>query len=261
MKHQAFLAVIVTALTSSCAHPNTDSASGGSAPVRPPLPEVRVWGSLRAIMHEGKTEPRIPIATASTHGTYGVGALSELRGEVTIVDGLAWVSYPNDDGSIRVQRDASASNESATLLATARVTDWLGVPLSHDIGPETFDDAIEAIARANGIDVDKPFPLRVDGRLSDVKWHVVDGRKRSASGDPHDDHTRNAASGTLVDGQGMLVGFFSKHHQGVFTHMGQHTHFHVLTADHRIMGHADSVVIRAGSTLELPTSSSARPVH
>jgi len=203
-------------------------------------------------MHEGETGPQVLVAIASQPDTYGVGALSGLRGEVTIVDGTAWLAYPGNDGTIRVQRDPPGSSESATLLATARVPRWRSVTIATDIGPDSLEDAIEALAGANGIDVEKPFPLLVEGIVSEVAWHVLAGRKISAGGGHHADHLRDAASGTIREAPGLLVGFFSKHHQGVFTHMGQRSHLHVLTADGRIMGHADHAGVRAGGKLQLP---------
>jgi len=51
---------------------------------------------------------------------------------------------------------------------------------------------------------------------------------------------------------GTLVGFFSKHHQGAFTHMGQNIHAHVVNASAALAAHADQVSIRASSILVLP---------
>lgn len=215
------------------------------------IPEVKVWGALRAIMHEGKTGPQVAIADAiaGTHA-YGVGALSGLRGESTVVDGVAWVAQVRQGGEVQVT-NAPAAGESATLLVVARVPAWRSVVIANSIGPDELDDRLEGIARANGMDVERPFPLMVEGNLEGVEWHVLNGSKTGA-GAGHDDHMRAAVTGTIRGKAGILVGFFSKRHQGIFTHMGQRTHLHVLTSDHTIMGHADRAGIRAGSVLKLP---------
>jgi acetolactate decarboxylase len=246
-------------LASACSRASSGGNTCIKSPPPTPLPaavdfprgEVRVWGSLRGIMHEGKSGPQVSLAEiVSVPQVYGVGALSGLRGEVTIVAGVPWLSYASEDGSIRIVK-GQAQGESATLLVAAPVSSWKSVAIPSDIRPDHVDLRLEALARANGVEVEKPFPLMIEGRLMDVSWHVLDGSKMPAGGG-HDEHMRRAAKGTLPDGQGMLIGFFSKHHGGVFTHMGQHTHFHLLTSDGAIMGHADRFGVRAGSTLKLP---------
>jgi alpha-acetolactate decarboxylase len=258
MNHLPIL-LALSALVSGCSRRPPAGPAGSGAPpaaaTAPGLPDVRVWGSLRAIMHEGKTGPQVSLAEAIT-GTphvYGVGALSSLRGEVTIIDGTVWLAHSDDRGGVRVGKGISSA-ESATLLVAAQVRGWRDLPISAQIAPDDLDDRIEAMARDSGIDVDRPFPLLVEGRFLDADWHVLDGR-RIAPGGGHDDHARNSIKGTIRNGTGVLVGFFSKQHQGVFTHMGQRTHFHLLTSDHATMGHADRVGVHAGSTLKLPLSS------
>jgi hypothetical protein len=227
----------------------TSTRPGGSAAPEPSPPDVRVFGALRAIMHEGKTGPQVAIAQAiSTPHTYGVGALSGLRGEITIVDGLPWLAFPDGAGGIRVQA-GKAEGEGAALLAVAAVTAWREVVITKDVAPDDLDGRIEALAAANGIDIERPIPLMVEGRCFAVSWHVLGG---GAPGAGHQAHMRGAVTGVLADAEGTLVGFFSKHQEGVMTHMGQRTHLHVMTSDHTVMGHADRAGIRAGSRLLLP---------
>ena len=211
------------------------------------IPEVRVWGALRSIMHEGKTGPNVSLSNVAGPHVYGVGALTGLRGEVLLVDGAVFTSRAHG-GDLAIHRSTTGT---ATLLVAATVPAWTNVPISSPIAAEELDNRLEALARANGLDVEKAFPVVIDG-VVDVEWHVLDGSNVAGRG-THADHMRNAVTGTISGIQATVVGFFSKHHQGVFTHMGQHTHFHVLTADHKIMGHVDRLAVRAGGTLKLPT--------
>jgi acetolactate decarboxylase len=63
---------------------------------------------------------------------------------------------------------------------------------------------------------------------------------------------RNAITGRLVGQPVTVVGFFSRHHEGVFTHMGQRTHLHVLSDDGAAMGHVDEIAVPSGAALKLP---------
>ena len=98
-----------------------------------------------------------------------------------------------------------------------------------------------------------PFPVAIDGPLLDLHWHVIDGRKQPpGGGGSHDDHMKLAIKGNQPKAKGTLVGFFSKQHQGTFTHMGSLTHLHVVLTTEKITGHVDAVPIRKGAILRLP---------
>lgn len=214
------------------------------------MPEVRHFGALRQIMHEGRTEATVRIAEVvpGPHA-FALGALSELRGEVTVLGDKIWVAYPRDDGTAEVRTDLS--DEAATLLVVAKVPRWRELEVTADVAAEQVDAEIERLARSAGIDTSSPFPLRVKGPLVDLRWHVVDGSKL-APGSSHEDHARTAVSGVEARVEGELVGFFSKSHAGVFTHHDSNTHFHVVLAERPLTGHVDKVSLARGARVLLP---------
>ena len=59
------------------------------------LPPVTVHGSIGQLVRQRDTAPKVALAEVlRTPHTFGLGSLSDLRGEITIVDGTAWLSYP-----------------------------------------------------------------------------------------------------------------------------------------------------------------------
>lgn len=210
-------------------------------------PEVRVWGALREMIHDGRIEARVAIAEVAQPHVYAVGALAGMEGEVAIVDGKVWIARGDAHGGAAV---AGPTDERAALLVAATVPAWTTVPIETDIPFAQLDARIEAYARAAGLDVEQPFPFVIEGPLVDVHWHVLTGPP-SPGASPHD-HTRNAINGERAQLAATLVGFFSKHHQGVFTHMGHAVHAHVVDASASLAAHADAVSIGAGSVLRLP---------
>jgi acetolactate decarboxylase len=200
------------------------------------------------MMHDGRTESRVAIAPllVPPH-MHAVGALAGMRGEITVVDGTALLALGERDSG---RASAGAAEEGAALLVASYVADWSRVTIKEDIAFADLDARIEALARAAGVDVDKPFPFRVEGQFADVRWHVLKGPPSSATA-PHD-HTGNAVVGEQAAMSGTLFGFVSKHHQGAFTHMGQNIHAHVVNASAALAAHADQVSIRASSILALP---------
>ncbi len=222
---------------------------------KPPVTEVRAFGTLRALVHEGKTGAQVQMANLvpGPH-TYGVGALSELRGEVTVLDDVVWLAYPNEDGTARVQRE-TATNEGAALFVSARVQNWTSQAIEEDVSFDTVDERIAKMAEKSGLDTDRPFPVLIEGTFADLAWHVIDGKRARATGS-HEDHQGAAVKGVLTEASGTLVGFFSRHHHGVFTHMGQNTHFHAVLPARSITGHVDRVGVRAGSVIRFPRDAS-----
>lgn len=227
------------------------SGVGSAGPKRASV-AVQTYGELRAMMHEQKTGPVVNLASVLTPTAYGLGALSELRGEVTILGGTAWLAYPGEGDETRVVSTTS-SNETAALLVAANVPSWKSLTVPSDIDGTALDQQIEALASALGIDVEQPFPVLVEGELMNLHWHVVDGRRAVPGPSSHEQHMQMAAKGEAPSANATLLGFFSKHHQGIFTHYGQNTHFHFVDERKRLTGHVDTVGIRAGAILKVPS--------
>jgi len=204
------------------------------------------------MMHEQKTGPAVNLASVLKPTLYGLGALSELRGEVTILSGTAWLAYPGAANDTRVET-TSSSNETAALLVTANVPTWTSLPVPNDIGGSALDQQIENLAKAAGADTEQAFPVLIEGDLINLHWHVIDGRRAAPGPSSHEQHMQMAARGEALTAHATLLGFFSKHHQGVFTHHGENTHFHFVDQEKRLTGHVDAVGIKAGAIFKVPS--------
>ncbi|WP_428261407.1 acetolactate decarboxylase [Haliangium sp.] len=213
---------------------------------------VATYGALRAIFHQGQTGSQVKLSSVADPHLHAVGALSESRGEITALDGTIWLASPDGEGGIRVEH-AEQSDEEAMLLVTAKVESWRRVPIEEDIPRGSIDEKLEGLLEAHGVDMAQATPIRIEGPLENLEWHVLDGSK---AGDKpvtsHADHQRMSIQGSVPQAEGTLVGFFSKQHHGVFTHMGSNSHLHVVLSEKGISGHVDGVDIKKGSVLLLP---------
>jgi acetolactate decarboxylase len=158
------------------------------------------------------------------------------------------LAYPTQQLLPRVVAAGSSSDESAALLVVAEVPRWNEVRLRAEVAAAELEAVIRKAAESHGVDVSKPFPFLLVGGFRMLEWHVADGTRVEPGMAPD----VNAQHGTIAEGDGTIVGFYSTQHQGVFTMMGQNLHMHVITHDSSILGHVRSADLAAGSTLLLP---------
>lgn len=214
--------------------------------------EVRVHGALRAMMHEGKTEATVSLDTILPDpDLYAVGALAGLSGEVTVVGGKAYLSYPQGAEATRTDT-TRLTNEAATLFVAADVPAWESLRTEHPIRFEDLDESIAKLAAAAGMHIDGRFPFLLEGEFEDLEWHVIDGSRLTAAGASPHDHSSASIKARRDRAEATLIGFYSESDQGVFTHMGSRTHIHCVLDEPLASGHVDHVTIPAGVTVRFP---------
>lgn len=238
-KETLFLAALVAA----CSSEKKDSP-----PASAPSVEVEHYGALSAIFG-GDWSASASLDSKLSSDSYALGALSDLRGEFAVVKGDVWLSYPTPTLLPEV-RHAGHSDEKAALLVVSNVPKWKETTVTDDVPAAGLEAELTRIADDGGVDTSKPFPFKIQGTFRNVGWHVADGT-RVKPGDPPD---KDAQQGTVAEGDGTIVGFYSTKDQGVFTMMGQNTHMHVVFADESVVGHVRTLDVATGAVLSVPTS-------
>jgi acetolactate decarboxylase len=208
------------------------------------------WKGALRDTHGGDTRANVRLADLPrSAGLYAVGPVAGLAGEVTIVDGkllLAEVEH----GKIKPSSDYS---KGASFLVWANVPQWrAAVPAGASIGSQAeLEKLIEAKAREAGLDVEQPFPFLLKGNFDNVKYHVVrppqGGAGHGSAASPSDSALNAEATRTSAT----IVGFFSRNHEGVFTHRGSHAHLHVVLQSGD-SGHVDELAFGPDVLLILP---------
>jgi acetolactate decarboxylase len=228
-------------------------ASAALAAARPGATvEVETFGSLREIIREGRLEARAPIAAALARPhAYGLGARARLDGEFLILDGTVHESRPDGRGRVRTVA-FDASRDSAALMVAAHVAAWRDIGVATAISMTALEDTLAARARAFGLPASGPVPFLILGPVTGLRWHVADGRLLAPGPSSHEAHAKAAVRGARDAISVTVVGFYSDHHQGVFTHHDSRIHMHVLLADGGGAAHVDSLRVAAGAVLRLP---------
>jgi len=234
--------------------------SGGNSAARPPGSwdgEVRVHGALRAMLHEGQIGAMVTLDTMLPNPhLYAVGALADLSGEISVVGGKVYLSYPSGAEDTRTET-TSQSTAGAALLVAAEVSVWHSVTTETSIRFEKLDEAIGKLAVSAGMNLDERFPFLLEGVFEDLQWHVIDGKRLAAGEASHQDHLAASIQARLERAPATLIGFYSAGDQGVFTHMGSKTHIHCVLDSPLASGHVDSVTIPAGTVVKFPAALSA----
>jgi len=216
--------------------------------------EVQVHGTLRAMMHEGRTGAVVTMdAMLPNPNLYAVGALSDLAGEITVIGGTAYLSYPAEAQKTRTET-LSATDAGAALLVAAEVPTWRAVTTEDPIAFEDLDDAIGRLAASLGMTLDGRLPFLLEGIFEDLQWHVIDGSRLATGGTSHQDHLSASIRMGLERASARLIGFYSGNDQGVFTHMGSRTHLHCVIDEPLATGHVDHVMIPSGTTVRFPAA-------
>ena len=249
--------VLLTALVLAAApalaqtHGGHAPAGGHAAPAEGAPFAVRAFGAFRMMIHRQDYSAKTTLGAAMAGGaSEAVGAVAGLKGEITALDGRLIVTY----GGAGCPACPPPPQESAALLATGRVSAWRApVTLPADLSGAALDAFIVAQARAAGLDVDKPFPARLAGRLIGVKMHVLEAPNPAFAGHGggHAMAKQDDIAAASLDG--LVVGFHAPAAmQGVITHPGEAFHWHWVDPARTRTAHLDAFGVAAGAQLLLP---------
>lgn len=226
----------------------------GCAASPPQLPpwkgRIDLHGTMREVMMEGKTQGRVELVPLQGDpALVGIGALENLSGEVVLLDGVAWCTRSGDLGALDT-RAGARPGQKAALLATARVSSWMGIPVPEGLAASAIEGFVAQAARDYGLGQTPTFPFVIEGGFRDVRAHVLHGRcPEMGAGPPETEPVRRL----LPVAHGRLVGFYTELEPGKLTHKGQKTHVHILVKEGEpIVAHVDTLHVEAGAVLKLP---------
>lgn len=250
MPHKPPIAhLVATLLLFTCA------VAGEQPPaVSPPAwdGQMQVHGAFRAMFYEVRTGTVVSLDTLLPGPQlYAVGALTDLAGEITVIDGRVYLAYPEGTDGSRTEQ-VLRTDAGAALLVAATVPAWKAVFTDRPIRFADLDAEIGRLAAAAGMNLAGRFPFLLEGVFSDLWWHVIDGRRLNGGGSSHQDHLAAAVHVSRQRAPAVLVGFYSPKDQGVFTRKGTKTHVHCVLEQPLATGHVDHVDIPAGTTVKFP---------
>ena len=210
--------------------------------------QVRYTGALRSLMAGDLQATSSLDSLTSYSNLYALGAQEGLRGEIQIFGGESFNSYV-DDGTITLDREMNAR---AALLVYSQVDAWRSFDIPSDIATKAELEAyVKKVAAENNISTDRPFPFLLEGRPTSLSWHVIDWVEGDTEHSPAK-HKNSGLQGRLNDQEVDIIGFYSQHHQTIFTHHSTYVHMHFKTKDGQLAGHVDDLQLSKDLILKLP---------
>lgn len=205
-------------------------------------------GRMRDVIMTGDRSAKLSLRELRRTGhRYGLGPVAELDGEIIMVDGHITHSAVDADGRVKV---AEVEDASVPFFVWADVSKWERTalrPAFASIG--ALSDAVGEAGLKAGLGT--VFPFMVTGRFRSLAYHIVKGRPGAPPG--MDEHRKMQHSFDVADADATLLGFWSDHHQGIFTPADSKMHVHFVTGDQRAAGHLQGLTATAESlTLLLP---------
>ena len=198
-------------------------------------PDLKVVGAMKNVMWKGELGSVIELDTISDKkGLYGIGPVSYLRGELLINDGISYVSKVTSDSTMHVEKTFLTS---APFFVYSHVSDWIEMDLPSSI--KSIKD-LEEFINNETLENKRPFTFKLMGTVREAEIHVQnlpEGNKVSSPAEAHQGQINFIIQNEEVE----IIGFFSRIHQGVFTHHDTFFHMHLITRDEKKMGHLDRI--------------------
>jgi len=221
-------------------------------------PQVTVYGTIGQVVRQRDVAAKVELAEVlRTPHAFALGSLSDLRGEITIVDGTVWLSYPppapSAPGGAPKVVVSSDSAERAGFLVAAHVdpSRWREVKLSAPITSDNLESMLVKLAAENGLG-GADLPFRIEGRLSTLTLAIIDGRRVPPGPSSAEVLQKANYLQTEADVPATLIGFLAAKPDERFTHPGQRIHVHAVVEARRMTGHAQAFKAPAGVRLWLP---------
>lgn len=194
---------------------------------------VSIVGAMRQTMMNGELVGKINLDSLQDRSDlYGLGPESYLKGEITIFEGRPYISRVTSDSTMSVQESFQTS---APFFVYSNVRNWKELPVSAEIRSEKdLEHLIDSLTQK----IEEPFPVKVEARVKTAQIHVQNLPEGTRVSSPQDAH-QGQVNYKLENENVYILGFFSREHQGVFTHHDSFIHLHLLTKDRLKMGHLD----------------------
>ena len=200
--------------------------------------EVKTVSAMRKVMKGIDLSAHIEWDSISKNNLFAIAPINRLKGEVTIINGKMHASQVDNDDQVVMRNDWQIKSPFAVYTYISK---WRSFQAKFTTKNLTdIQNFIEKFAKKKGYKIDKPFPFRIKGNFDQLEYHII-SMPEGQNEHNHKLHQKAKQFFNLQDVKGELIGFYSQHHQGVFTHKNQFIHVHFVDEKASYAGHLDGI--------------------
>lgn len=201
---------------------------------------VKYSGSMSKIRQQNRVDAEILIDTIAAANLYAIGPVEDLRGEIMVWDNNTFVAALTEDKKPFVQKNVK--NLKAIFLVYADVKEWDTIIVNeHQISSmsnlETF---ITKMAFDQGLDTASAFPFQIFARAKQGSGHIR-YKDTSITQITPEILERSTYINSFNDQYIQMLGFYSQHHQTIFTHHDSYMHIHYRLRNKYQAGHLEEL--------------------
>lgn len=211
---------------------------------------VRFAGKMTKVGTDRNLAADILVDTLPLKNLYALGPVENLRGEIIVWNGRPFVAaVKEENGQPYVQK--GVKDLKAIFLVYSNVEKWDTIVVSKPVGSMAeLENLVGEQAFRHGQDTAEAFPFLIAGKIKSGAGHIM--FKKEKSGPVSAEEVKQANHRfTFRTGRVQMLGFYSRHHQRVFTHADSFIHVHYRFANRYEAGHLDAVVMDESEPIRL----------
>jgi acetolactate decarboxylase len=205
-------------------------------------------------VRQGDLSPAVMLDTLPKQHLYAIGPEADLRSEIFVWDGRIFrAGVLKENGLPYVEKDVVGMQ--AVFLVWAQVPEWDTLVIYNAIPDmQTLETTIGKYAFEMGVDTSKPFPFLMFGKIKQGKGHIMDKDPAVNADSPNVAEVAKKYF-PLENQKAQFIGFYSHHHQRIFTHHDSFVHLHYRLYSKHHAGHLDEVAFDPAEpvTILIPT--------
>lgn len=210
---------------------------------------VHTAGAMRSVMMGTDLSAHLRWDTLAKTGLYGLSPLHLLGGEVTVIDGKIFVSTVSPTCAITVKE--TDEPVLAPFGVFTHVTGWQEKKVKAAISSEeNLQKWIEKQAISAGKSLENPFVFIIKADFDLVGYHII-SKDPTVKEHTHELHDLAKKQYSVENTSGELIGFYSRNHEGIFTHKGSFIHVHFIDTAKRQMGHLEELKWKGKGVLKI----------
>lgn len=220
-----------------------------SATIYAQQPIVRYQGKMSKIHREKRLDAEILVDTIQAKHLYALGPVENLRGEIIVWDNQPFVAAITTTGEPYLLKNVK--NLKAIFLVYTDIPKWDTIAIAEKPSSiEALQNTITKVANQHGTDTNTAFPFIILGKVKQGSGHIMymDTSIKKVTTDAIKEATYIHS---FKDQNAQMLGFYSQHHQSIFTHHDSYLHIHYRLGNKYQAGHLQEVVFETSAPLRI----------